>query len=166
MGYPFLEDQPQPKPRDTSTFVEDFCREWMPSPNFFRTTPNERVFIAAIVAVLLLTIIVYLAVPTTGSTSNAELAREREQAGHDDSSGAWVFMQGFVEKRLKSPSTASFPWFTAISESVIPLGDDRYRVSSYVDAQNAFGATVRTQFTGIIKKVYGEWELEFLDLSP
>lgn len=88
---------------------------------------------------------------------------ERTYDPDNDVHGAWAYMQLFVEKRLKSPSTADFPH--GGSRDVEPLGNGRYRIVSYVDAQNAFGGTVRTNFRGIIKRVDGGWELENLKLE-
>lgn len=58
--------------------------------------------------------------------------------------GGWA--QGYVEQILKSPSTAKFG-----NDSVEDLGEGRYRVSNYVDSQNSFGATMRSDWTAIMK---------------
>ena len=42
------------------------------------------------------------------------------------------------------------------------LGEGRYKVNSYVDAQNTFGANTRTYFEGVIKRKNGGWVLEYL----
>jgi len=47
-----------------------------------------------------------------------------------------------VENSLKSPSTADFPWGVEAEA----LGNSKYGVDSYVDSQNGFGATIRTDF--------------------
>jgi len=78
--------------------------------------------------------------------------------------GAWAYMQLFVEKRLKSPGSAEFRF--GGYRDVQPLGDGRYKVVSYVDAQNGFGVSLRTPFEGVIKHVGVEgWELEYLDIG-
>ena len=58
---------------------------------------------------------------------------------------AWVCAQDVVENNLKSPSTADFPWYS--DEYITFLGDDKYMVTAYVDAENSFGATIRSDFT-------------------
>lgn len=58
---------------------------------------------------------------------------------------AWVCAQNVVEGRLKSPSTAKFCSYD--SSRVTELGNNKYRIVGYVDAQNSFGATVRSNFT-------------------
>lgn len=56
--------------------------------------------------------------------------------------------QTFVERKLRAPGTARFPW---ISEAeVIKLGACRYEVQSYVDAENAFGGEVRTPYIAVV----------------
>ena len=79
---------------------------------------------------------------------------------------AVVQCQNYVKDRLRSPSTADFPW---LDHSVTPAGSEAYVVRSYVDAQNGFGATVRNNYECKIQYAGGEeadqrtWVL--LDLS-
>ena len=49
-----------------------------------------------------------------------------------------------VKARLKSPSSADFPWG---SDCVTKISDNTYVINSYVDSQNSFGAMLRTNFT-------------------
>lgn len=49
-----------------------------------------------------------------------------------------------VKKRLKSPSSAKFP---VCSEMDITNLGDIWTINSYVDADNSFGATIKTDFT-------------------
>lgn len=59
-----------------------------------------------------------------------------------------------VKSRLKSPSSAKFASSFSKKEHVTHLGDDRYKVQSYVDSQNGFGAMIRSHWTVTIK-LYG-----------
>jgi hypothetical protein len=97
---------------------------------------------------------------SSGSTSSGG---SYSSSGSADVHGAWAYMQIAVEQRLKSPKSADFPF--GGSRHVTPLGGDRYRVNSYVDATNSFGAEIRTNFTGVIKKVSGGWQVESLSLQ-
>jgi len=63
----------------------------------------------------------------------------------DRKKDAWVCAIDVVENRLKSPSTADFCSYP--EATITDLGNNRYRIKGYVDAQNSFGATVRSQFT-------------------
>jgi hypothetical protein len=67
--------------------------------------------------------------------------------------------QLLVKKALKSPSTASFPW-SADEYEVYDLGNSRYSVSSWVDSENSFGATIRTYFNIVMKNVGDSWRTE------
>lgn len=77
---------------------------------------------------------------------------------------AYVMSQKFVEDRLKTPSTAKFPTYK--EEMVVQLNDNRFKVSAYVDAQNTFGATIRTHYTCWVKNTSGDrWSLENIELN-
>ena len=57
---------------------------------------------------------------------------------------AIVCAQQKVREQLKAPSTAKFPYQ---SEMIIETKDNlKYKIGSYVDAQNGFGAMIRTHF--------------------
>ncbi len=72
-----------------------------------------------------------------------EKTRQAESSNKED---AWLAAEIIVKERLKSPSTATFGWQTSES-CVTSLGNNRYRVNAWVDGQNAFGATCRTDFS-------------------
>ena len=84
-------------------------------------------------------------------------------ASNVDVHGAWAYIQLFVEKRLKSPGSADFPF--GGHRHVKSLGGGRYSFDSYVDSQNSFGAKLRTHFEGVIRKVPSGWELEHLQFK-
>ena len=65
--------------------------------------------------------------------------------------------QQFVLQTLKAPSTAKFP---ALPYEVIDLGDGFYKVSSYVDSQNSFGAMLRSDWSVKMVIVLGHWNLD------
>lgn len=60
---------------------------------------------------------------------------------------ASVLCRNRMESRLKAPSTAQFPW-TADHTGYLEFGDDNVMITvhSYVDAQNGFGAMIRTNY--------------------
>lgn len=72
-----------------------------------------------------------------------------------DPNAAFVMSQAVVKKFLKSPSTASFGGFFSdwqdYTKVTTYLGDRTYRIDAWVDSQNAFGATLRKDFTCVIK---------------
>lgn len=60
---------------------------------------------------------------------------------------AFAVSQDAVRARLKSPSTASFPWTPIASQHT---GDCKFQVLAYVDAQNGFGAMVRSNYVATL----------------
>ena len=93
------------------------------------------------------------------------------KAESDHRSMAVVQCKNYVKNRLRSPSSADFPWID-LDQSVVSTGNETYIVSSYVDAQNAFGATVRNDYVCKIQYTGGErtdqrnWPLVDLSLEP
>ena len=59
---------------------------------------------------------------------------------------AYVMGQEFVVKRLKAPSTAKFPYITDDGVQTQYVGDCTHKIVGYVDAQNGFGAMLRTRY--------------------
>ena len=55
-----------------------------------------------------------------------------------------VLCEARMQSNLRAPSTADFPFASA--SSVQQLNATQHRLVSYVDAENAFGGTVRTRF--------------------
>ena len=89
---------------------------------------------------------------------------DKDWRENDNSSMAYVMMQNFVTKRLKSPGTAKFQFLD--SENIENLGNQTYRISSYVDSQNSFGAVIRTNFIGLIKQTsHEDWQLLSLNFQ-
>lgn len=71
---------------------------------------------------------------------------ESQQRASDSSVGAVVTVcENPMTNRLKAAGSADYP-FGHVS-NVESLGGDTYRLRSYVDAQNAFGAKLRTRFS-------------------
>jgi len=75
---------------------------------------------------------------------------------HVDKLGAWVAAQQFVLDRLKAPRTAKWPW-ASTDELVTYLGNREYLINAYVDAQNSFGALIRTYFTCRVRDDGDRW---------
>ena len=71
--------------------------------------------------------------------------------------------KNFAKKRLTTPSTADF---ASIADSkVIPLKPCHFRVISYVDAQNLFGAKIRKNYiTTTHYKADRTWSLNNMEM--
>jgi len=57
---------------------------------------------------------------------------------------AYIDAQAVVKQHLLTPSTADFP---SSSKASIHRDGDNFRISSYVDYENAFGANIRSDWT-------------------
>lgn len=62
----------------------------------------------------------------------------------------------YIKSTLRSPSTAKFPFF-GCNATKIDAGT--YKVTTYVDAQNGFGAEIRTNFTCTAKGSGENWRI-------
>ena len=81
----------------------------------------------------------------------------------NDEIAAWTMCELAVKDKLKSPSSASFPWAGA-KDFTESLGEGRYRVRAYVDSQNTFGAMVRSQFVCEVEHSGGEYRVTRLEV--
>lgn len=73
------------------------------------------------------------------------------EASDSDGAFIWTIAKEEVKKQLKSPSTAKFP-LVYHSGDIMEIEQGVFTVNSYVDAQNSFGATIRSEFMLIITK--------------
>ena len=76
---------------------------------------------------------------------------------------AFVHCTVEVAARLKAPATADFPSVGGFSVVAEPA--DRYRVTSYVDAENSYGAKLRTPWTcEAVRDRAGRWHVQSVNL--
>lgn len=87
--------------------------------------------------------------------------------GNSDSSNsstmAYIMCQDFIEQRLTAPATAKWP--SSLDITIIPVSgkEDSYQVIGYVDAQNGFGALIRTSYVCEISYTGDDrWHLDSL----
>lgn len=86
-------------------------------------------------------------------------AQRRANEKCEDRHLAFIMSQSFVERRLRSPKSAEFPRFSDSEVRVNYVGDCTFEVRAYVDAQNAFGALLRTNYFVKLRNQKGtdEW---------
>ena len=85
--------------------------------------------------------IIFLVFKCSCSQTDEQVSDNNEQ---NSKITALTAAQEEVKARLKSPSSADFPWG---SDCVTKISDNTYVINSYVDSQNSFGAMLRTNFT-------------------
>lgn len=105
---------------------------------------------------VLIGIIVLISIFSSGGEKTPPVSWEEK----DNSSMAYIMGEDFVKRNLKSPSTAKFPGVLSRDGHVLKGDDNQYVINSYVDSQNSFGATIRTNFILIIQQVSEkDWRL-------
>ena len=85
-----------------------------------------------------------------------------------DSIGARVMCQEFVTKRLKSPSTAEFHYDTEEVYGITGKEKNYHVVTGQVDAQNAFGAMIRSTYRCELHyDIYDPdtWHLDYIEIE-
>ncbi len=96
--------------------------------------------------------------PATSSTPNEQQIKD----------GAYYTAKNIVLQTLKAPSTATFPEFSYTFNS---MGENKYNIVSYVDAQNSFGAKLRSNWIMVMQYKGGQpydannWTVEELSID-
>lgn len=90
-------------------------------------------------------------------------AAYEKACGPENSTLAYVMTQNVVATRLKAPSSASFPYITDVVS--LPTGGCVWSIIAYVDAQNSFGAMIRTPWSAKIKHYPDEGTWQVLSVS-
>lgn len=73
----------------------------------------------------------------------------------DERIQAKLFAQAVETLTLKAPSTAAF---SDLDETTIAEDNGTYTVTGWVDAQNSYGALIRTPFSIVVLKKDGAWQ--------
>ena len=126
--------------------------EFMDKIKSFASDVPKGVWIFIVIVVL--AVIVSGPDDNTSSSSSSEAKKEQrtDWRSRDNTVRAHSVLKQHVRQHLKAPSTAKFPnvWDEGV---VIRKRDNQeYTVVSYVDAQNPFGAMIRTGFAGRVKQ--------------
>lgn len=147
--------QPEPPPRKVypdmnRTFKEGLAESIIEHP------------VALLVTGLIVVVIALSICSNSGSGGGGSPRTSPPDQG--EAVGAWVVCQQFLEDRLVAPSTAEYP--SGYSDYTRSLGGGRFRVDAYVDAQNSFGAMIRTDFSCTVDYQGNDnWRLEELTIE-
>jgi len=100
-----------------------------------------------IFATLMAVVFVGAAIEATDPNSSPQSSGSQSDSLPRDKQILYIdYATDLIKTKLKSPSTASFPsiLFNLSAYKVEPQGGGSYKVSGYVDAQNGFGAKIRS----------------------
>lgn len=141
------------------------CRSALPPPppkKWYRTPGGLILLVFALIVIG--NVGKMLETPVPPLTPAQIAAKQQEDAMRHDEMNARIYAKHFVGKTLKAPTTAK--WQDAGDFAVAPAKDkkgkpikDIWEVSGYVDAQNSFGAMIRTEWYVKMKKSGTNWIL-------
>lgn len=89
----------------------------------------------------------------------AKAAKSAERQAQRDKAEAIAMTKEFVKRRLKAPASADFA--STLNHQANRSVDGAWVVTGYVEAQNSFGAQIRTRYVCKLKRVddSGNWQL-------
>lgn len=96
-----------------------------------------------------------IVVDRTQPTADERRAQALEEWGRRAQATVAVGCMEAVEAKLQAPRSAKFPF--GLGSEVVLAGDTAAALRSYVDAENTFGAMVRTDFVCTGKIENGSW---------
>lgn len=91
-------------------------------------------------------------------------AKQAERERCRDEIEALTYAQLAVQQKLIAPTSADFPW---ADHRTYQIACGRWRVASYVDSQNAFGAMIRRHWAAEVRWVpeSGAWVAEYVHFN-
>ncbi len=113
-----------------------------------KSSTGKKVIIGLIIA----TVIAVASGSSRPSSSYSSSSSSSTSSTSDNSTMAYVQANNFVKAVLKSPSTAKFPFFGEGQN----VGTDTYKIDSYVDSQNGFGAMIRSEYSITLQLTGGD----------
>ena len=119
---------------------------------------SKRLTLAILVAIVLVPLVAWLAGVNPANFGYGRSAPRVTDPGAGHEVTAWQQCRDTARDQLKAPASAEFARYDA--SAVRYRGAGRYEVNSYVDAQNSFGAQVRTAYACTLRSEAGAWNLE------
>ena len=101
---------------------------------------------------------VFMGMIVFGLSLNGTDSSSRTTTSDDGKAWAITMAQAFVKERLKSPSSASFPWSYDECRMTKGFGGE-WSVSGYVDAVNGYNANLRTHWSLRMRAEGDNWRL-------
>lgn len=128
---------------------------------------TKKTILAFFAVIIVMAVIIGAVTPTNEEKMQRDAERAEAWKDKDNSIMADIMMRDYVKKQLKSPSTAKFAPASEKAGRFVNKQDGHvYFVKSYVDSQNSFGATTRTNYHGEIKQIADDkWQLISLEFE-
>lgn len=120
---------------------------------------GHKLGIGCIGLIFVLFVLIMVVVIRNKPTPAQEAASQSQVAGYN----AAFACQTAVRDRLKAPAGAEFQ--APRHSEIVTLAAGRYQISSYVDAQNGFGAKVRTAYTCTAEKAGAGFRVMKLEIG-
>lgn len=89
--------------------------------------------------------------------------REASESGIPRHQDAYYSAQTIIERHLASPRSAKWPRHTEVK--IWDMANGWVAINGHVDADNAFGASLRARFMVTLSKTAGGWRAETLMLN-
>ncbi|MBA4376972.1 MAG: hypothetical protein C0401_12490 [Anaerolinea sp.] len=125
-----------------------FCGRPLPKP------ASKKLSIWAFLLISLVVIALCIGVASMISGGDSETSISPSES-------AWYACRQFVEDRLKAPKTADFERYDA--NKVTKYNKSEWIVTITVDAQNSFGAMIRSEFICSVRDQGDTWKLLSLE---
>ena len=122
------------------------CKTEIIPENFINvmSDKNKKILTVIVMSVIIILAIIGISTPSYSNSNHNDI-------GYSTYSTA----KSYVENRLKSPKSADFPSY---STRFVSHSGNQYTVSAYVNAENSFGANVRSYFTVTMTRNGDNWE--------
>jgi len=82
------------------------------------------------------------------------LYEQKIKAEKEFASKAYLIAKSYIKKKINTPPTTEFPFLDYQSTSISPR---IVVIRSYFDAQNSFGAKIRTHYTIKMEQTGNDW---------
>ena len=114
-----------------------------------------------VIGIVFLLLIIGGSIKSCSEPAAPAISRAERMCSDQGQGTAWVMAGNFVKQRLRSPSTAKFPYKP---DAYSYAGDCRHSIIGSVDSQNGFGAMLRSTFRVNMVYLPGEdkWRAEGL----
>jgi hypothetical protein len=120
----------------------------------FKNNINTLKMIA--IPIIVIVLLVYGFRSCSDSMNNVKISNREE---------AFYTSETFLEDYLKAPSTAKFPIYSSSDVNISQIDSITYSVNSWVDAENSFGAMLRSRYFMKLRKVNGSWFMTYLEIN-